>query len=704
MPAATQQKSGTKRNKYTTAAEKRAGQLRKRTKYQSKMTFAKQEISPVPTNDINWDRREQCCKSLKHFCFTYFPNQFYLPWSAYHDRAAEKIEAAVDTGGFFAFAMPRGSGKTSLSRAGVLWAILRGSCEYVVLLSATDKAAVKQLKSIKASLWRNDLLFEDFPHAIYPFRVLDNEPRAATGQRYNGEKTAIEWSQNRVVFAWIPEEHNQSSGAVIDCMGMTGEIRGPLHTKPDGKTIRPQLVIADDPQTRSSAKSPTQSQTRLETLMGDVAYLNGPDKPVSVVCPCTVIYQDDLADQILDREKHPEWHGERTKMVDKFPDNQELWDQYADILRASWREDGDGSVATEFYKNNRQSMDSGAVVTWEARFDENELSALQHAMNRRIKNIAAFYAECQNEPIEKQLDELGMRPIDSICTHVTGHKRGEIPPDVTILTAFTDIQKEHFFWMLCGWTPYFTGFVIDYGAWPDQGRQYFARADVRHTLSRRYKSIASDDEDDSAMMFAALGDVADMLFKPRQTIDGRDIEVAMWCIDGGWEKRKPAMRNYIAQCDYKARIAVTHGFGVRAKERPFSQSPRLLEQRSGPAWYWTHGKRTGGDVTFDSNFWKTRAHEQLALPKMSKSSIQLFHADPFTHRMLAEHLHAEKPIRVDARGRTVYEWDDTAAKDNEGLDCLVGNLVAASIAGVSREKERGPKREAKTLAQLYGRK
>ncbi len=56
--------------------------------------------------------------------------------------------------------------------------------------------------------------------------------------------------------------------------------------------------------------------------------------------------------------------------------------------------------------------------------------------------------------------------------------------------------------------------------------------------------------------------------------------------------------------------------------------------------------------------------------------------------MLADHLRAEKPTRVEAHGRTVYEWSEIPGRDNEGLDCLVGCFVGASIAGVTRTTER----------------
>ena len=44
-------------------------------------------------------------------------------------------------------------------------------------------------------------------------------------------------------------------------------------------------------------------------------------------------------------------------------------------------------------------MDDGAVVAWPERFNHDELSAVQHAMNLRLQDERAFWAEYQNEPL-----------------------------------------------------------------------------------------------------------------------------------------------------------------------------------------------------------------------------------------------------------------------------------------------------------------
>ena len=61
-------------------------------------------------------------------------------------------------------------------------------------------------------------------------------------------------------------------------------------------------------------------------------------------------------------------------------------------------------------------------------------------------------------------------------------KRGEVPVGVSHLTMFIDVQGNALFWMICGWEEDFTGYLLDYGTYPDQKRAYFTLRDIRRTL------------------------------------------------------------------------------------------------------------------------------------------------------------------------------------------------------------------------------
>jgi hypothetical protein len=99
-------------------------------------------------------------------------------------------------------------------------------------------------------------------------------------------------------------------------------------------------VICDDPQTDQSARSPLQTADRLSIINGAIAGLAGPGQRTAIIVPCTVIRAGDMADQLLDRQKHPDWHGERTKMVYAFPTADRLWSEYARIRAEGLRAGG----------------------------------------------------------------------------------------------------------------------------------------------------------------------------------------------------------------------------------------------------------------------------------------------------------------------------------------------------------------------------
>jgi hypothetical protein len=55
--------------------------------------------------------------------------------------------------------------------------------------------------------------------------------------------------------------------------------------------------------------------------------------------------------------------------------------------------------------------------------------------------------------------------------------------------------------------------------------------------------------------------------------------------------------------------------------------------------------------------------------------------------MIAEHLVAEKPVKVESAGRVVWEWKEHPSHpDNHLFDCLVGCAVAAAVEGVTLDE------------------
>ncbi len=667
------------------------------------LSKAGRDIGALP-EVVDRARKERAETDFCFFCETYFPQTFHLAWSEDHLKVISKIERAVIDGGLFANAMPRGSGKTTLAEIACLWAILAGHRDFVCLIGSDEGHALDMLDSLKTELENNDLLLGDFPEAVYPIHCLDGIAHRANGQLYGGRRTHISWTAREIVLPTIPDSN--ASGAIIKVAGITGRIRGMKFKRADGKSVRPSLVVLDDPQTDESARSPSQCAHRESILAGAVLGLAGPGKKISGIMPCTVIRPDDMADCILDRDKHPQWQGERTRMLYTFPKSEKLWDEYAQIRAESLRSDNGIKTATEFYLKNQAAMDKGAKVAWLERFNHDEASAIQHAMNLRLQDEAAFWAEYQNEPLHEDLGEEDQLTVEQIMAKVNGMKKAEIPIGCTHLTMFIDVQQKLLYYLVAAWEDDFTGYVVDYGTWPDQKRPYFTLRDSRRTLAMAVKGAGLE-----GAIYNGLEMLTNELLGCEwRRDDGAMVKVDRCLIDANWGASTDVVYQFCRQSKHAAVLLPSHGRFVGASSIPFSEYKRKRGDRVGHNWRIPNvtGKRAIRHVVYDTNYWKSFSITRLAVPMGDKGCLSLFGKKHATHRLLAEQLTAEYRIRTEGRGRTVDEWKVRPDQfDNHWFDCLVGSAMAASmqgaaLSGIGAGKES--KRKKVKLSDLQRRK
>lgn len=661
------------------SAEKYEKHKARAAKKQAIQSETGRDIGPLPAVG-NPARKAAARNSFRVFCDTYLKNRFPIPWSSDHLEAIQTLQTTVLAGGQFAFGMPRGSGKTSLCEAAAAWAMLYGHRSFLVLVGATEAAAEELLDSIKSELETNDELLSDFPEVCYPVRCLEGIHNRANGQTLNGERTRITWSQKELIFPTVAG--SEASGRVVRVTGITGRIRGMKANGPAGSSIRPDLVIVDDPQTDESANSPTQNAQREKLLAGAVLGLAGPKKKIAAVVPCTVIAPGDMADRILDPERHPVWHGKRFRMVYAMPSNVARWDQYAELRRESLRNGGTGEEATDHYRAHRAEMDAGAAVAWPERFNPDEVSAVQHAMNRYIDNPRAFLAECQNEP---QADEIAGKvedlDADAIAEKTNRAPRGTVPPEFNRLTAFVDVGAHVLFWCVCAWRERdFAGAVVDYGTTPKQTRGYFAAADARPKLDDLFPEY-----DEAARVYAGLKLAADHIAGRvwlRQDGAG-ELRVERLMVDAGW--LPDTVQQFCRQSALAPVLLPSKGFATTASTRPIAEWARREGERVGDNWRIVPqtGSGRGRLCVFDPNHWKSFVAARLLTPPGGAGCLQLF-GTAAEHQLFADHLTAEYRIRTAGRGRVADEWKmRPETRDNHFFDALVGCAVAASTIGVT---------------------
>jgi hypothetical protein len=644
-----------------------------------------QEIgAPPPVSDPQ--RRERCRRDFRKFCEEYFPEIFYLPWSADQLKVIAKIERAVLAGELFAFAMPRGDGKTSLCLAAVVWATLCGHHLFVTLIAATEYRARKLLEKVYNVLERNDRLFGDFPEICHPIRKLERTPQRTHKQKSSGRYTSMTWTRNEIVLPTIAG--SAASGATITVCGLTGgDVRGQIKDMPDGRFVRPSLVLVDDPQTRASARSRTQTDERMELLLGDVLGMAGPDRKIAGILPCTVIMPGDLADQILDTAKHPEWHGERMAMVYAWPKNEKLWEEYASLRADGLRRNDGGAKATEFYRGNRAAMDAGSKVAWEHRFPPDCISAIQHAMNLKLADEAAFFAEYQNAPLSDQA-ELEVLTVEQISEKINRRPQAKIPTACSKLVLYIDVHKKLLYFTAIAFEPNFTGYVVDYGAYPDPKRQHYSMREIRRTLMGVHRGKGEE-----AAIYAGLETLAaEKIGKPFFRDDGAAMRINLCLIDSGY--KKDPVELFCRQSKYAPIILSAKGFPVTASSVPLDERPRKRGEEVGDNWRITgsQGAYSVRLALIDTNFWKSFLHARLAVAVGDAGCLSIFGKAESAHRLFAEHLTAEQPVKTEGRGRKLEEWKVPAHKpDNHFLDCAAGCMAGASILGVRLLRPAVPK-------------
>jgi hypothetical protein len=397
--------------------------------------------------------------------------------------------------------------------------------------------------------------------------------------------------------------------------------------------------------------------------------------------PCTVIHPGDMSDQILNRQKHPDWNGERTKMIYKFPSNEKLWEKYAEVRADSLREHGDLRDATKFYRKHQKELEEGAEIAWEARFNHDEVSAIQHAMNLKLQDELAFWSEYQNEPLPEYEGEDEMLKTDEICAKLNGVPSCDVPTECGHVTMYIDVQKKLLFYVVAAWTDNFSGSVIDYGTYPEQRRRIFTLRDARPALPDIMPNLSFE-----AALYKGLDFLVNKFCaKEWKRMDGAVLKVGRCIIDANWGISTDVIYQFCRQSQHSGVLIPGHGRYVGASSISFAGIKRKPGDRRGLNWYMRKGdKRSIRHVAYDANFWKSFVHSRLKVPIGDKGCLTLFGNKPEFHRTFSEHLTAEFFVKTQGRGRTVDEWKmRPEASDNHWFDCLTGCAVGASILGAT---------------------
>ena len=586
----------------------------------------------------------------------FFADLFFNDFNAQQKAIVEAIEHAVKFGGDQSVAAPRGEGKTLISECVVCKALLTGKVKFPLIVAATGPDAQNILGNIKRNFEVNELLADFYPEVCDPIIALEGAAQRANMQTcLGGHRTRLKWGMDRIVFPDVPDFKNEKGewvrsrcrGSVLMTRGLDSAIRGIRYG-----SLRPDLVLIDDPETRESVESDTQIEKRCRTIEQDIGGLGGPGRRLGRLILCTIMNRRGVAYQYTDPSHKPSWRGVRYRMLIKEPDRSDLWDEYVELRRAgmasarSNNRSVDDAIreAGQFYLDRRKDMDAGAQVANPHRFDPHfQYSALQMCFDTIADlGLEAFQTEYQNDPPEQGGPEESGIYAGLVASKLSGLDRGVIPANCRLLTAGIDIGKVAIHWSVTAWSNNAIGSVIDYGVqdvWP--------------------KNRDNEKAVEMAIVQALFG-LRDMFSAAEYTtVDGEIIPIQTALVDAGaWDRAVYEFIRGTGQTTYRASKGIGEtGDGRRSFFRaPDKPTP---EKRIGDHCYLALQQADGiWLVGMDSDYWKGWLHQRFITPDGQPGSLTIFGSDKREHVAFSHHICAEVQVEefIEGKGlKTVLE-------------------------------------------------
>jgi len=317
------------------------------------------------------------------------------------------------------------------------------------------------------------------------------------------------------------------------------------------------------------------------------------------------------------------------------------------------------------------------------------VSAIEHAYNLRLdRGEAAFFSEFMNAPLKPTLEGTGIDKA-ALQLRAINVPRGVMPTRHSTITAAVDVQEKLLFWMVVSWGEGFSGHVMAYGTYPEQPQSVFNASAAKSTLSMLHPGGGFE-----ATLLAGLGTlVGQLLGRDWKREDATSQRIGHLLVDANWGRSTHTVREFARRHPNASAIYPAHGRSGGPLTRPMNEWRRKPGERLGPGW---RVGTIGGqpDINFDADHWKSYVSGRLATAIGDPGSMT-FHEGQ--HEMLIEHLTAERPVTVQARGRTVDQWVLSAGRDNHLLDCTTMAAVAASVAGINAAGAEGMSRRRKKV-------
>ena len=657
--------------------------------------------APVPTPEILAERKFYEDNYVEMHQKIFKNSTGIKPFGQVQIDSIQHTHHALTYGGRVVIAEPRGFGKTTRTSNNALAAILQGKIRYALIIAASVAKASDILEGIKTELIDNEELARLYPAVCACFQHLDEKVQRAKHQTYNGHPTYIGYSKDKIRFPYI--EGEPFAGSIIQVRSKDN-VRG-VNTKlrygPDsGRVLRPDFVFLDDIQTDEEAESPPVVTKIVRTIKKSILFAGGHSKRLSAVKCCTPIAAGDVATHFLLNE--PSWQVVTYKMMERMPDNMEIWlGEYAKILNDFDKSELGGYTraairAMEFYRENREEMDRGAIPSWEWAYgwDESpitELSATQHAMNFLIREgEESFQSECQcNVVIDSNNDAKVKATPQEILAKVHSQERYTCPINCRHIVTHIDVNDNILTYVTVASPEIIEPFIIDYGTYPRQSGAYWAKSKLLSSMREVYKDIPEPQLRVYQGVKDFLDSFGDMVYRRE---DGVQFQNNLIVIDANGRWHEYILRA-VRESKFRHIIIPSYGRFYAAKDKPMSeQSFSAACMKHHHCVTTPSSDRMGTSLSVDVNYFKTKVHEGWKTRFGMPTSISLFPEEwPGQHNLLADHHQTEEPTQDfwEKENRTVYIWKDSKKHDNEFFDNLTNALAGLCKLGCQFKTQTG---------------
>lgn len=626
-------------------------------------------------------RRRRLEKKPEKWLRYYLAESFPLPFCKFHKEYLEDLQYIMRYGGWKATALPRGSGKTTIAKGFALLSLLTGKSPYLFLISATATEAKQNLESIKSWLQFNDKLAADYPEVCEPIRFTRGVPQAMKSITANGINVEMAWTDKHVMLPGLPiakksgkTEEAPGKYALLQCGGITGSIRGATAVIPTGFTIRPHMVIVDDPQTPATARSAQQCRYRLDLIRSDIANLGGPGQDARLIVPCTIIENGDLADDLTDFEKMPDFLGQRHPFFLSMPKNMKAWEKYNEVRVDGLDKRDKGKGAEEYYIKNRAKLTEGAEVIWPERDGSGAVDGIQWGMNQYFKlGAKSFATEMQNQPIPpEELIHLTKEHVEACETKTP---QWVIPFNHLHTCAFIDCnpRSSGLHWAVVAFGEKLAAQVISYGRYPSRGVLV---------------PEGASDTEEASLLFEGLrvvcGGLRDHELK---MFDGTPAKIDLVMVDAGYQWA--TVQQFVQGGKFPFQLVASRG---RSATKYSSVGRDVIKAMSH-----VHLRRNPkGERYLSHNACVLReiAHRAFIAGPDAPGGIGI-HAAPPAHGEFAEQVTA-KTLTDKAEGDKgwMYKWSLKPGGQDHWLDCIVGAYAGAHWFGVESSGEYSQRKQS----------